>query len=226
MGFRYDIAIRSTHKYAVRASGDVARAVDLPDGGVALLVIDGQGSGPAARAVARDVAARLTWLLEAGASADVAAIATNQALAAGRSGQVSASFDVVRAQADGAFDIARFSTNRLWVRNDEGWSSIGGDSLAGGRNASAHPDRFHCALDEASMLLIATDGANVTALESSLDHVQSCANPAAIVGMLFQRALSAVDGRPKDDVTVAMLVRSEVPAEQRFEQLDYRRDVR
>ena len=54
MGFRYDIAIRSTHKYAVRASGDVARIVDRPDGGVALLVIDGQGSGPSARAAARD----------------------------------------------------------------------------------------------------------------------------------------------------------------------------
>ena len=226
MGYRYDIAIRSTHKYAVKACGDVARVVDLPDGGVALVVIDGQGSGPSARVLARDVGLRLAQLLEAGCTADVAARAANQALVAGRSGQVSASFDVVRAGSDGVFEIARFSTNLLRVFNGASWVSLGEQSESGGRSGSADPDRFRCSLADASMVLVATDGAAGSAFDSWLATASSTDTIGDLATSAFDAVLASANGRPKDDLTIALIRRSEILADQRFEQVDFRRDVR
>ena len=226
MGFRYDIAIRSTHKYAVRASGDVARIIDRPDGGVALLVIDGQGSGPSARAAARDVAARLTGLLEAGADANVAAIAANQALASARAGQVSVSFDIVIANAAGDMDIARFSTNTVHVLRNDAWHGLEANAGPGGRRANAEPDLFRCSVADATALLIASDGASGSVFDRWIASSGGVANASGSATALFDEVICDQSGRPKDDVTIALMVRSEIPAEQRFEQFDYRRDVR
>lgn len=226
MGYRFDIAIRSTHKYAVRACGDVARVVDLPDGGVAALVIDGQGSGPAARAVARDVAGRLTSLLEVGATAQVAAMAANQALTAERSGQVSASFDVARFSATGSLEIARYSTNVVQLFDGQHWKSLGGPSSAGGRNGQTEPERYECTHDNVSKILIATDGAKSTALDRWLNEPPGSTDTGTLATSAFEAVLAEANGRPKDDVTLVLIARTPAPAEQRFETIDMRRDVR
>ncbi|MCC6703323.1 MAG: SpoIIE family protein phosphatase [Thermomicrobiales bacterium] len=228
MGYRYDIAIRSTHKYAVRACGDVTRVVDLPDGGLALVVIDGQGSGPSARAVARGVAAHLSEALEAGTSAEVAAMAANQALAAGRSGQVSVSFDVVRASATGEIDIARFSTNAVFKSCAGTWSVVAGAVGPAGRSASATPDVVRLTVDEADGILVATDG--VAGLGADVDAWLSTEglslDPLRVVIDLFEAVRDAANERPKDDVTVAALACRRDPADQRIERLNYSREVR
>jgi serine phosphatase RsbU (regulator of sigma subunit) len=228
MGYRYDIAIRSTHKYAVRASGDIARVVDLPDGGVALLVIDGQGSGPAARVVAREVAGRLTALLEAGSSGEVAALAANQALTSNRSGQVSVSFDIVRATADGSIDLASFSTNSLHCFDGTTWHHLGGTTGPAGRSASGAPDLHLCTAAEARMIVIATDGVGNagSVLTDALHNARGSIEARELATSIFDAVLAACSARPKDDVTLAILSRREIPAEQRFESFDYARDVR
>jgi hypothetical protein len=228
MGYRYDIAIRSTHKYAVRASGDVARVIDLPDGGLALLVIDGQGSGPAARLVARDVADRLTALLGAGTSVEVAALAANQALASHRAGQVSVSFDIVRASSDGAFDVASFSTNHCYCFNGSDWSLLGGTAGPAGRSTSSTPDLYRCSAIEAEMILVATDGiANAgSVLVDALNEARETRDPGDLATTIFAAAHGWYNARPKDDLTLAILSRREIQADQRFESFDFSRDVR
>jgi hypothetical protein len=228
MGYRYDIAIRSTHKYAVRASGDVTRVIDLPDGGLALLVIDGQGSGPAARLVARDVAGRLTALLEAGASSEVAALAANQALASHRAGQVSVSFDIVRAGSDGSFDVARFSTNHCYRFDGAEWCLLGGPAGPAGRSTSSTPDLHRCSASEAEMILVATDGIGNagSVLVDALENVRDLREPGDLATTVFAAALAWYNARPKDDLTLAILTRREIQADQRFESFDFSRDVR
>ena len=191
-------------------------------------MIDGQGSGPAARSVARDVAARLTDLLESGSSGEVAALAANQALTSDRFGQVSASFDIVRASADGSLDLARFSTNLVFCFDGSGWTQLDGASGPAGRSSTSVPALHRFTENEAEILLIATDGAGDA--KSMLDETCHAANEAIsateLVSLVFDGVLAACNGRPKDDVTLAVLRRHVVPAEQRFESFDYSRDVR
>jgi hypothetical protein len=226
MGYRYDIAIRSTHKYAVRASGDVARVVDLPDGGIALLVIDGQGSGPAARAAARDVAGRLSALLEAGSSAEVAALAANQSLTSSRHGQVSVSFDVVRAGTNGEIDLARYSTSQVLVFDGSRWLVVEGQTGPAGRIATNGPDVRRYSTVDVEAVVVATDGVDSEVLRDALGSIHAGSNPASVCSQVFQDLMNSCSGRPKDDVTLAMVARRTVPADQRFESIDFGRDVR
>jgi len=230
MGFRFDIAIRTTHKYAVQASGDVARVIDLPDAGVAVLVIDGQGSGRAARAVARSVATRLAEMLESGASAASSAMAANEILYSDRGGQVSVSFDIVRAAANGTIEIAGYSTN-TGVIFDIGWKMIDANSVPAGHSYGALPRIARYDVGAVSAIVLATDGIatsyrSETELLSSLQRLGDSIEPCRVAETLFEESLVAADGRPKDDLTVAVMALSPDPADQRIERTSHSRSVR
>ncbi len=124
MGWKIDIASAATHKYAVSKSGDVVDIVERPGGGYGVVLVDGQGSGLAGRAIARLVAGQATGLLQDGVRAEVAAMAASDALLHARSGQVSAGLDVVTLDPGLGVDIARFSSNLIVVRRDGSWDSL------------------------------------------------------------------------------------------------------
>lgn len=237
MGLQFDIAIRSTHKYAVAASGDAARIVDLPDGGVALLVVDGQGSGPSARAIARMVAGQIADLLAAGAGAVTAARAASDALFAARGGQVSVSFDVVRVGREGTIEIARCSTNALLLLDPHGWRQVSQASEPGGRFERQTPQC--CQLDAGNVraVIIATDGIDGAGRKygrersllqtvRDLGHDPQAGQSGALADHLFSDAMQLDTGRPADDMTVATMLIRPAESNQRIERHDYSRVVR
>jgi serine phosphatase RsbU (regulator of sigma subunit) len=234
MGLQFEIAIRSTHKYAVGASGDAARIVDLPDGGVALVVADGQGSGPSARSVARLVAGQAADLLTTGAQALTAAQAASDALFAARAGQVSVSFDIVRAGRQGAIELARCSTNEVLLLDGGDWRQIEQASEPGGRFERQLPQS--CQMDAAGVqaVVIATDGIDGAgrkygrerALFQSVRTLPSYERAAALADALFDEAVQLDHGRPADDMTVAVMLIHAAESDQRIEQQDFSRVVR
>jgi serine phosphatase RsbU (regulator of sigma subunit) len=237
MGLQFDIAIRSTHKYAVSASGDAARIVDLPDGGVGLVVADGQGSGPSARAVSRQVAGQIAESLSAGARAMAAAEAASDALFAARSGQVSVSFDIVRVSRQGAIEIARCSTNALLLFDGVEWRQVPQRSEPGGRAERQQPQECLLDADAVCAVVIATDGIDGAGRKygrewSLLDTAQSLAGqPVAdlsvsLADRLFFDAMELDSGRPGDDMTIAALVLRPAESDQRIERHQFSRVVR
>jgi serine phosphatase RsbU (regulator of sigma subunit) len=228
VGYRFDIAIRTTHKYAVSTSGDIARVVELPDGGVALVVVDGQGSGPSARALARDAAARMTTLLESGSAAETAALAANQAATALRNGQISISIDIVRFLADGNVDVARYSTNDVVVSGGTAWERLSSKIAPAGRSANTRPDLVTIPGAETNRVVVATDGfaASGTDLRNALDAMTELGSVAEIADQLFERAMAAMQHRPKDDLTIAVAASYRIEADQRIERLEYSREAR
>jgi len=230
LGYRFDIAIRTTHKYAVQASGDVARVIDLPDGGVAVLVIDGQGSGRAARAVARSVATRLSEMLESGASAATSAMAANETLYSDRGGQVSVSFDIIRAAANGTIEMAGYSTN-TGVIFDDGWKTTDTNSVPAGRSYGALPRVSRYDAGTVNAVVLVTDGIassyrSETEMLSALERLGDSFEPCRVAEVLLEESLLAADGRPRDDLTVAVIALSSDPADQRIERTDHSRSVR
>lgn len=234
MGLQFEIAIRSTHKYAVGASGDAARIVNLPDGGVALVVADGQGSGASARSVARGVTDQLVDLLSAGAQALTAAQAASDALFAARSGQVSVSFDIVRVSRLGAIELARCSTSGLLVLHDDGWRRVEQLSEPGGRFERQPPHGLVLDAKQVRAVVVVTDGIDGAGRKygrerSLLETVRSTAIPASanrLADQLFDEAMQLDHGRPADDMTVAVLLMRSAESDQRIERHDFSRVVR
>lgn len=90
-----DIAISKTNKYASRDSGDTAEIVERPGGGLSVVVVDGQGSGPAAKTLSMMLTSKAVSLLKEGVRDGAVARAVHDSLFAFRHGKVSASFDIV-----------------------------------------------------------------------------------------------------------------------------------
>ncbi|MEA2583078.1 MAG: hypothetical protein QOF33_1163 [Thermomicrobiales bacterium] len=95
MALAIDVAIAKTNKYASRDSGDTAEVVERPGGGVSVVVVDGQGSGPAAKTLSMLLSSKAVSLLKEGVRDGAVARAVHDSLFAFRHGKVSASLDIV-----------------------------------------------------------------------------------------------------------------------------------
>lgn len=95
MPLAIDVAIAKTNKYASRDSGDTAEVVERPGGGLSVVVVDGQGSGVAAKTLSMMLSSKAVSLLKEGVRDGAVARAVHDSLFAFRHGKVSASFDIV-----------------------------------------------------------------------------------------------------------------------------------
>jgi serine phosphatase RsbU (regulator of sigma subunit) len=95
MSLAIDVAIAKTNKYASRDSGDTAEVVERPGGGLSVVVVDGQGSGAAAKTLSMMLSSKAVALLKEGVRDGAVARAVHDSLFAFRHGKVSASFDIV-----------------------------------------------------------------------------------------------------------------------------------
>ncbi|MGC8875276.1 MAG: serine/threonine-protein phosphatase, partial [Chloroflexia bacterium] len=58
------IAVAKTHKFASRESGDTVELVERPHGGLSVLLVDAQGSGPAAKTLSNLITSRGAALIK------------------------------------------------------------------------------------------------------------------------------------------------------------------
>lgn len=91
------IAAAKVNKYASRESGDTVEIVERPGvaGGFTAVLVDGQGSGRAAKVLSNMVASKCVALIKEGARDGVVARAASDQLFAYRNGQVSATLNLL-----------------------------------------------------------------------------------------------------------------------------------
>ena len=87
MAFEVQVAVAKTHKYANRESGDTVELVERPTGGFSVVLVDGQGSGQAAKTLSLLVSAKAVAMLKDGARDGVVARAVHDYLHAFRRGR-------------------------------------------------------------------------------------------------------------------------------------------
>ncbi|HSH76922.1 MAG TPA: SpoIIE family protein phosphatase, partial [Herpetosiphonaceae bacterium] len=95
MPFEIQIAVAKTNKYASRDSGDTVELVERPAGGLSVVLIDGQGSGQAAKTLSLLVSAKAVSLLKDGARDGAVARAVHDYLHTFRHGRVSATLEIL-----------------------------------------------------------------------------------------------------------------------------------
>jgi hypothetical protein len=88
------IAVSKIKKYASSTSGDTVEVVERPNGGVSIVMADGQSSGRGAKWVSSFVVRKAISLLADGVRDGAAARAASDALYTERGGKVSATLNI------------------------------------------------------------------------------------------------------------------------------------
>lgn len=224
MGWKIEIGTAATHKYAVSKSGDVVEVVERPDGGIGVVLADGQGSGSPARAIARMVATQAADRLRDGVRAEAAAIAASDLLFHARGGQVSAGLDLMTIGPAGGIEIARFSSNLIVVGCRDGWRVLDRPGEPAGRAGDHLPVIEAIALQPGLRVILATDGIAGAgerfgasfALPDMLPAIENEPDSATLASWLLERAMEADRGRPQDDMTIVVVTVDEANGDQRI----------
>src|SRR5574342_1044029 len=88
------IAVAKVNKYAVSESGDTLEVVERPNGGLSVVLADGQSSGRGAKAISLLVVRKVISLLAEGVRDGAAARAASDALYTDKNGRVSCTLNI------------------------------------------------------------------------------------------------------------------------------------
>src|SRR5574342_1078927 len=89
------IAVAKVNKYAVSESGDTLEVVERPNGGMSVVLADGQTSGRGAKAISTMVVRKVISLLAEGVRDGAAARAASDYLYTHRNGQVQSTLNIL-----------------------------------------------------------------------------------------------------------------------------------
>jgi serine phosphatase RsbU (regulator of sigma subunit) len=215
MPITIDVAIAKTHKFASRESGDSAEVVERPGGGISVVVVDGQGSGAAAKRLSLLIAGRVISLLSDGVRDEAVARAAHDVLYSYRDGRVSAALDI--ASVDVAAESLTFCRNSqvpmliCWGAEFELVSDSG---LRIGVRRDTSPILLEYPAEPGLAALLVTDGVlsagkrfgttfDLLDVSRRLDLATCSAE--AMADRLLRAAIEADRGRPQDDQTVVAL---------------------
>ena len=93
------IAVAKINKYASSESGDTVETVERPNGGVSVVMADGQSSGKGAKQVSCLVVRKVIGLLSEGVRDGAAARAASDSLFTEKKGKVSATLNILSVDA-------------------------------------------------------------------------------------------------------------------------------
>lgn len=225
-----DVGVAKTEKYASRESGDTVELVERPSGGFTVVMIDGQGSGRAAKTLSLLLSSKAVALVKEGVRDGVVARATHDYLFAFRHGQVSATVDLL------SIDLRTRTT--VITRNAESPMIV---SLAGqtevlpalsgpiGRYRWTKPSVRELPLQPGLEVLLFTDGiwhsgrrANQPPLDLAAfgDSCLGRNTPAqTLADELLKTVIERDGGKPNDDMAVVALSLRESSAERAIRRL-------
>jgi serine phosphatase RsbU (regulator of sigma subunit) len=210
------IAAAKTNKYASSESGDTLETVERPNGGVSVVLADGQTSGRGAKDISMMVVRKVVSMLAEGIRDGAAARAASDYLFAERDGKVSACLNILSADLQtGTLVITRNSPTPVFVTHDDHIECLTGESPAIGTSRNIRPAIAEIPLEAGTTVVMYTDGLLhagdrygqsldiCTLLESMLEDEDP---PAQIIAdALLAQAMRLDQGRPNDDMSVVVL---------------------
>lgn len=210
------IAVAKINKYAVSESGDTLEVVERPNGGVSVVLSDGQTSGRGAKQVSALVVRKVITLLAEGVRDGAAARAASDYLYTERNGKVTATLNILSADLETAtIVITRNNPTPVFITHDERIECLGSESVAIGTSRNTRPIITELPLEAGITIVIYTDGIATagdrvgqsldvcTLLEAVLEDQDPSAQQ--IADTLLQQAIRLDQNRPNDDMSVVVL---------------------
>lgn len=211
-----DVGVAKTEKYASRESGDTVELVERPSGGFSVVMIDGQGSGKAAKTLSLLLSSKAVALLKEGVRDGVVARATHDYLFAFRHGQVSATLDLLSIDLKTrTIVVTRNAETPMIFAHGGTITAIRSESGPIGRYRWTKPTVTELPMRAGTDILLCTDGIAHSGRRAVLEPFDFAAygrtylaqgtNAQELADALLKSAVERDGGRPADDMAVVAL---------------------
>jgi serine phosphatase RsbU (regulator of sigma subunit) len=210
------IAVAKIRKYATSNSGDTVEVVERPQGGVSVVMADGQTSGRGAKWISTLVVRKVISLLAEGVRDGAAARAASDSLFTERNGKVSATLNIL--SVDKQTNTLVFTRNNpapaVLARHDQ-IQLLNEESIPVGLYRDTRPVICEVRLEAGLTAIAFTDGIihagdrigqpmNIeTCLEALLEGEEP--SPQFIADSMLEMAMKLDQNRPSDDISVVVL---------------------
>lgn len=211
-----DVGVAKTEKYASRESGDTVELVERPAGGFTIVMIDGQGSGKAAKTLSLLLSSKAVALVKEGVRDGVVARATHDYLYAFRHGQVSATMDLVSLDLKTrTVVITRNAESPLLLGQDGEISVLPALSGPIGRYQWTKPSVTQLPMTAGLCVAVFTDGIpnagrryQVPPIDLAAfgqEYFPGCRSAQGLADALLDRVITMDQQKPNDDMAVVTL---------------------
>ncbi len=211
-----EVAVAKMPKWASQESGDTLEMIERPRGGFSFVLVDGQGSGRAAKAISQQVARKAIAELAEGVRDGAAARAAHDFLYTHKGGRVSATLNILSVDlTTGTLVLSRNNPHPvIVVRPDGEVGLLDAPSQPVGIYPRTRPVITEVALEPGLAVVIYTDGLALAGegrggpmdLPAVVGEMVALGLDARqMVDELLARALALETGRPRDDISVLVL---------------------
>ena len=212
-----EIAASKVSKWATNESGDTLEMIERPHGGLSFVLVDGQRSGRAAKAISNLVARKAVSELSEGVRDGAAARAAQDYLYTHRGGKVSATLNIL--SIDLRTNTLVLSRNNrcpiIVVTPEGGLRLLDEPSSPVGVRRGTKPQITELSLAAGTTVVVYTDGLETAGVRSScVFDVPSAVRKLTVEGetsaqqlanRLLEQAVALDEGRPHDDISVLVL---------------------
>jgi serine phosphatase RsbU (regulator of sigma subunit) len=211
------LAVAKVNKYATSESGDSVEVVERPNGGISVVMADGQSSGKGAKQISSLVVRKVISLLSEGVRDGATARAASDYLFTERKGKVSATLNIVSIDLQTAtMVITRNNPLPVFIASNEEICAFDDECNPIGLYRDTRPLINEMPLEPGLTVVLFTDGLVHAGSRSgeSLDiktfleyqiEEQEEPDPQEIADHLLSDAMQLDHGRPVDDISVVVI---------------------
>jgi serine phosphatase RsbU (regulator of sigma subunit) len=210
------IAVAKVNKYATSESGDTLEVVERPNGGLSVVLADGQTSGRGAKAVSQMVVRKVIGLLAEGVRDGAAARAASDALFTEKRGKVICTLNIASVDLhSNTIVLTRNNPAPMYICRGETLDRLDAESIPLGTSRDVRPLITEIALQPGLVIVIFTDGVTHagerrgTPMEigETIQAVMEDQDPTPqmLADALLNQAVKLDDNRPSDDISVLVL---------------------
>lgn len=212
-----EVAVVKVGKWATSESGDTLEMIERPQGGLSFVLVDGQRSGRAAKAISNLVARKAVSELAEGVRDGAAARAAHDYLYTYKGGKVSATLNILSIDLTSSTLVLSRNSHCpiIIITPDGGLRLLDEPSEPVGVRRGTKPQIAELPLVVGTVVVAYTDGLETAGARSSRVFdvpavvcelaTESNVSAQQLADSLLERALALDGGRPHDDISVLVL---------------------
>jgi serine phosphatase RsbU (regulator of sigma subunit) len=209
------IGVSKLNKYASAESGDTLEVIERPQGGLSIVLADGQRSGKSAKRISNMVVRKVITLLAEGVRDGAAARAASDYLYSQRQGQVQSTLNILSIDLESkSLVITRNNPAPLLLAREGALSTLAEESIPVGIYRSTRPVIREFPLAPNLYVIAFTDGLvhagerngrGLDIQEEAARLIQENCPAQEVSDYLLAQAVMLDEGRPVDDISVVTL---------------------